>query len=262
MADVSQHSCGPCTRLGFQCDYDSIWRPPKTQVNKPFRRKHATQSTKPPLPLVQDPCQSSGVGEDPLVVRAQYQDHQLGGFQLGDDFQLNFRSHPSSSILYTNPTTALHLAGSPAYSYYLSYYTTHLSKLLVMADTASNPLREMIIPRLHFSPMLLKAVCAVSACHLSQRREDVHASHHGIIALKYYSQALSSLTTSLEEYTRSCQCPADVTVLTAVFLCKYEIIRGSIREWRHHLTGLIQLMDRFAASSTLGDDVKKFLQSL
>ncbi len=192
----------------------------------------------------------------------QCQDEQQGEPPLGEHSQLISNNHPSSFIFYASPTTALHLAGDPAHPYYLSYYTAHLSKLLVMVDTASNPLRGMIVPRLEFSPMLLRAVCAVSACHLSQRREDSHSSRHGILALKYYSEALSSLTTSLEDYARTCRCPADVTVLTAVFLCKYEIIRGSTREWRHHLTGLIQLMNRLVASSTLSDDAKKFLQSL
>lgn len=178
----------------------------------------------------------------------------------------------TSPPLHSSPPEVTGL--NPAYAHCLLYYTVRLSRLLVMVDTPSNPLRDMVIPRMASSPMLLRAVCAVSACHLAQQRQDgssrdengptatVVPSGDGTFGLRNYAQALSSLTRCLAGYARADRSSVDQIVLTAVFLCKYEIIRGSTREWRHHLAGLTQLMRHPVTVSGLSHEARKYLQSL
>ncbi len=151
---------------------------------------------------------------------------------------------------------------SSDYSNYLLYYTERLSRLLVMVDTPCNPLRYMIIPRVASSPMLLKAVCAVSACHLSQQQGSTSTAEDGTFALSNYAHALRDLTQCLTRFSQVDQRTVDQIVLTAVFLCKYEIIRGSIHEWRHHLTGLLHLIEHPVTLSGLSLEAKRFVHSL
>lgn len=267
-ADSNCCRCGPCTRLGFECDYNSIWRPPNTQINKPCRRQHPSRAVELGRVSFSDltPCDPDHVSptrrETGFVISVQEDvdkqampglDNILSGISCG---------HFSPSISYLSLTNTFQPADEPACSKYLSYYTEHLSKLLVMADTASNPLRETIIPRMLRSPTLLKAVCAVSACHLSQRGDNFYAARDGMLALRYYSSALNSLTASLNDDALLGQVSAEVTLLTAAFLCKYEIIRGSTSEWRHHLKGLMQLVKKLVTSAALSSEVRKYLQSL
>lgn len=197
--------------------------------------------------------------------------------QGNEDMQSESERRPENASTNTNkpcsrfsePTLcwSLSLTGTcqsvadPACTHYLSYYVGHLSKLLVMVDTASNPLRDTIIPRMTCSSTLLKAVCAVSACHLSQRSDNSFASRDGLLALKYYSQVLSSLAGFLTDHASIDRYSADIIVLTTAFLCKYEIIRGSTREWRHHLIGLMQLVKGLAMSPNLSIEVRRFIQS-
>lgn len=268
MADVLDCRCGSCTRLGFNCDYDSVWRPPITQINKPCRRRHPHRTLKSYWPLHDisklhiAPDLDSESNDDSLEPTHLGFGYEQSGFEWKDSSSCEWLSPFSFATLYPNPTESPDILSNVDGARYLSYYVGHLSRLLVMADTASNPLRETIIPRLAHSPTLFRAVCAVSACHLSQRSDNDNASRDAMCALKYYSQALTSLTSTLTEYTRSDRDLADVTVLTAAFLCKYEIIRGSIREWRLHLVGLMQLVNKLLVSVDITKDARKFLQSL
>lgn len=185
-----------------------------------------------------------------------------------DTFNQHMAAHQSPELsplqLCVRPSDPLF--HDPNYAGYLSYYTDHLSRLLVMVDTPCNPLRYMVVPRMASSPMLLKAVCAVSACHMSQREGSSSTAADGTFALRNYALALRDLTSCLSEYSASCLQKIDSTtvdqvVLTAVFLCKYEIIRGSIHEWRHHLTGLVRLMEHPATRAGLSTEAKRYLHS-
>lgn len=122
--------------------------------------------------------------------------------------------------------------------HYLQYYVEQGSKLLANLETDENPLRSLILPRALTSPLLMKAVCAVSAIHLGNRSLD--SSTTETAAAGYYIRTLRGLRSTLAE------CPSslfrDDTILAVAFLCKYEIVRGSVKQWAVHLDALQKLV--------------------
>ena len=151
---------------------------------------------------------------------------------------------------------ASHLSTPEAH--YLQYYVEQGSKLLANLETDDNPLRALIMPRAMLSPLLTKAVCAVSAMHLSNR--SLEDRGNGTAAANYYIRTLRDLRTSLEE------CPNATlrgdTVLAVALLCKYEIVRGSVKQWAVHLNALQKLVISRGGFSCLDRETAEFLWGL
>ncbi|RJE27351.1 C6 transcription factor [Aspergillus sclerotialis] len=142
--------------------------------------------------------------------------------------------------------------------HYLQYYVEQGSKLLANLETDENPLRSLIIPRALMSPLLMKAVCAVSAIHLGNR-------YHGGLnsettATDYYTRTLRGLRSSLSESPSSLF--RDDTILAVAFLCKYEIVRGSVKQWTVHLDALQKLVISRGGFACLDRETAEFIWGL
>ncbi|KAF4947685.1 hypothetical protein FSARC_13901, partial [Fusarium sarcochroum] len=123
------------------------------------------------------------------------------------------------------------------------YYIQNLSTRLTNADGFWNPLRVLAVPRMCSSSVLFQAVCAGSAIHMA-RFSSYDVEHYDRVARLYYVQALSALKdliSVLEQQTASDSSYKEldgIILLTSIFLCKYEIIKGGMSVWRQHLAGV------------------------
>ncbi|KAI2791436.1 hypothetical protein POX_c04297 [Penicillium oxalicum] len=87
-----------------------------------------------------------------------------------------------------------HLSGNEAH--YLQYHEAMGSQRLANLESEQNPLRSFLIPRAMFSPLLMKAVCAISAMHLFNRTESPDAK---FASIDFYGRALRGLRGIIEE---------------------------------------------------------------
>ncbi|KXG47636.1 uncharacterized protein PGRI_015060 [Penicillium griseofulvum] len=107
------------------------------------------------------------------------------------------------------------------------------------------------------SPLLMKAVCAVSALHLANRSQGFGAH---TAAVKYYSGTLSGLRTALDKCTT--EVFPDDAMLAVGLLCKYEIVRGSVKQWVVHLNALQRLIVSRGGFASMDRDAAEFLRGL
>lgn len=142
--------------------------------------------------------------------------------------------------------------------HYLQYYVEQGSKLLANLETDENPLRALIVPRALMSPLLLKAVCAVSAVHLANRSFSSLTSETA--AADYYIRTLRALRTTLVDHPNSTF--RDDTILAVAFLCKYEIVRGSVKQWAVHLDALQKLVLSRGGFAGLDRETAEFIWGL
>lgn len=142
-------------------------------------------------------------------------------------------------------------------SHYLQYHMEQGSRLLANLESHDNPLRSMLIPRAMSSPLLMKAVCAVSALHLANRSQGSGAH---TAAVKYYSGTLNGLRTALEKC--STEVFPDDAMLAVGLLCKYEIVRGSVKQWVVHLNALQRLIVSRGGFASMDRDAAEFLRGL
>lgn len=131
------------------------------------------------------------------------------------------------------------------------------SRLLSNLESDDNPLRSILIPRAMSSPLLMKAVCAVSALHLANRSQGFGAH---TAAVKYYSGTLSGLRTALDKCTT--EVFPDDAMLAVGLLCKYEIVRGSVKQWVVHLNALQRLIVSRGGFASMDRDAAEFLRGL
>jgi hypothetical protein len=107
------------------------------------------------------------------------------------------------------------------------------------------------------SPLLMKAVCAVSALHLANRSQGFGAH---TAAVNYYSGTLNGLRSAL------IKCPTEVfpddALLAVGLLCKYEIVRGSIKQWVVHLNALQRLIVSRGGFASMDRAAAEFLRGL
>ena len=151
----------------------------------------------------------------------------------------------------------------------LSYYTDNLAELLLNTGGIRNPLQHLIIPRLDAHPFLLHAVCAVSSLHQSQINHASRA-HLQSQATLYYVKTLSSLQRLIPGLMRA-RCNQtthdssmiDGVLLTTVLLCKFEIIKDGLTNWRQHLKGIASLCSLFDLGARAAtDETMAFIRSL
>lgn len=151
------------------------------------------------------------------------------------------------------------------------YYVERLSGLLVNAIGYENPLCSLIVPRALSSSILLEAVCAVSALHRSSHAEGDERTTYQAEATGYYVRAMSDLRDLIPQVSssRDDTMPLDsgqleIALLSSIFLCKYEIIKDGVHDWRRHLQGietLAQLLGGDASTASM-PDILRFTQSL
>lgn len=143
----------------------------------------------------------------------------------------------------------------------LQYHINRLCSILVNVDGPNNPMRSVLIPRAIVSPMLLDAICAVSACHLSNDQPHLQS-----IALAYHTRALNALNSTLSRFydstSRDDAIDREATSLTATFLCKYEIMNGSVTKWRQHLIGLENIVEMEGFRIPMSKETSEYVRSL
>ncbi|GIJ91533.1 hypothetical protein Asppvi_010500 [Aspergillus pseudoviridinutans] len=141
---------------------------------------------------------------------------------------------------------------------YLQYYVERGSKLLANLENEENPLRSLLIPRAHSSPLLMNALCALSAIHLANRTSD--SLYAQTAAADYYIQTMRGVRTALTE--RSADKFPEDALLSVALLCKFEIVRGSVRQWTVHLNALGKLLLSRGGFDSLSQDTADFLRGL
>lgn len=145
--------------------------------------------------------------------------------------------------------------------YFLKYYLERLCPVLVMMDAPTNPLRMLLPPIALASSMLLQALCAVSACHMSQPTTSP-SNRLSFDAVGSYTRALYEMNRSLSNCDDTGGGVSDEMILTIVFLCKYEIVKGSKRLWKQHLDGLKRLVKFQRKAGGKASNVTPFVKSL
>lgn len=91
-------------------------------------------------------------------------------------------------------------------------------------------------------------MCAVSSWHMSGLGTSFDRGSLQDISVSYYVRALSELNAVMlrfEAQAISDNTLAETVLLTSTFLCKYEIIKGGVRDWRSHLDGTKGLLGYF-----------------
>ncbi|KAL6797858.1 fungal-specific transcription factor domain-containing protein [Trichoderma sp. SZMC 28013] len=177
--------------------------------------------------------------------------------------------------------------------FFLQYYLERLSNVLVNANSNVNPLKQLILPRIASSNLLLDAICATAAVHRSSAN-DVDRSEYSTMATRYYVRVLSAVRDLIPRVTNSSsgsgsgssrrrelvtdgresspvesegsggdygnsnsnrknknknkrkviiedKDTAEMAILASIFLCKYEIIKDGVENWRFHLRGIESL---------------------
>ncbi|UKZ74418.1 hypothetical protein TrVFT333_002086 [Trichoderma virens FT-333] len=180
--------------------------------------------------------------------------------------------------------------------FFLQYYLERLSNVLVNANSHTNPLKSLILPRIASSNLLLDAICATAAVHRASAN-DVDRSEYATMATRYYVRVLSAVRDLIPRVTNSSsggssspgssrrrelitdggesspvegessgdynnsnskghggtknknrrkviiedKDTAEMAILASIFLCKYEIIKDGVENWRFHLRGIESL---------------------
>jgi hypothetical protein len=167
----------------------------------------------------------------------------------------DFGSHGTLMMIPQPQGSIGHLSTNE--THYLQYHMEQGSRLLANLESDDNPLRSMLIPRAMSSPLLMKAVCAVSALHLANRFQGFGAH---TAAVKYYSGTLNGLRTALAQC--STELFPDDAMLAVGLLCKYEIVRGSVKQWVVHLNALQRLIVSRGGFASMDREAAEFLRGL
>lgn len=142
-------------------------------------------------------------------------------------------------------------------THYLQYHVEFGSRLLANLESDDNPLRSLLIPRAISSPLLMKAVCALSALHLANRSAGFSAQ---TAAAGFYGRALSGIRTAIADSATNGL--SDDTMLAVGLLCKYEVVRGSVKQWVVHLNALQRLIASRGGLVAMDRDAAEFLRGL
>ncbi|PYH43406.1 Zn(II)2Cys6 transcription factor [Aspergillus saccharolyticus JOP 1030-1] len=263
--DEAKPGCRSCARLGLQCEgYGSIWAEPLnpsthffSQAKPAKRRRLSTSSsvsTSPSssswqhyIPTTTTPSDSGA--SDAYLLSADDTPDKI-------DPMLEYSSVETSSLVILAPTPCRILSHlSQSETHYLQYHMELGSKLLANLESADNPLRCLIIPRALSSSLLMKALCAVSAAHYANR--TAAHSEAQTAATAYYINTLSGLQSVFSKHPGG-KFP-DEAILAVALLCKYEIVRGSVKQWVAHLNALQRLVIVRGGFSALSQDTREFL---
>ena len=219
-------------------------------INSSFSDNNATS---PSSALSVSPCAStpSSLFDDNISIESS----ALSSASSQPEESNNYPSANTISIITPHISNLASLE-----AHYLQYHVEQGSKLLANLENDENPLRSLIIPRAFSSPLLMKAMCAMSAMHLANRSRD--SFHAQTAATNYYIQAMKGLRMALEECPDGAVgFPVDA-ILAVGLLVKYEIVRGSVKQWAVHLDALQKLVISRGGYASLDRDTAEFLWGL
>ncbi|KAI9375443.1 fungal-specific transcription factor domain-containing protein [Aspergillus egyptiacus] len=264
--DEAKPRCHSCIRLGLTCEgYGSMWAAPlgpDSWVIKQSDTPRDHRSNLSPTPSISStdssaaqisPCSTLVLGVENSQTPPSIHSDEQEDLTSGQDRETSDRitvASPDPSRLIS------HL--SELDKYYLQYHMEKGSKLLANLETDDNPLRSLLIPRALSSPVLMNALCALSAIHFSNR------SHHSWCAeneaARYYIKTIRGLRTTLTN--SQVQLLPDNAILAVALLCKYEITRGSVKQWPVHLDALETLIISRGGFIHLDEETWNFVRGL
>ncbi|KAL4808467.1 fungal-specific transcription factor domain-containing protein [Aspergillus unguis] len=262
--DEAKPNCNSCSRLGIACEgYGSMWAAPLGPSAQVFRlegpAKRRRTSLSPASPAVSTPLSESPehtmsvADEDSMDLSSPTE--QDDSSMSDESAQVPFANDGNQLIPSPAPSRLIsHLSNLD--THYLQYHTEKGSKLLANLETDENPLRSLIIPRALSSPLLMNALCALSAIHFSNRAPySWSAPNEGA---SYYIETMRGLRTAL----MTCQArnlPNDAALAIAM-LCKYELVRGSVKQWTVHMDALQKLVFSKGGFAQLEPDTAEFIR--
>ncbi|KAJ5577890.1 uncharacterized protein N7459_006854 [Penicillium hispanicum] len=275
--DKAKPSCNNCIKQGRICEgYGSLWvKPlgPSAQVFTPTdgvkrRRLSVSSPSQPSSPALSSyldtwpdtkssPDSISTRWSLPSTPRSRLIEEQVTQDRRSDtDRTGQTIDSDDRLVVLTSPCSpSSHLSG-PEF-HYLQYHVEHGSRLLANLETDDNPLRSLLIPRAMSSPLLMKAVCAVSALHLANRSQGFSAQ---TASANFYGRTLAGLRAALAECTT--EILPDDAMLAVGLMCKYEIVRGSVKQWIVHLNALQRLIASRGGLIAMDRDAAVYLRGL
>lgn len=155
----------------------------------------------------------------------------------------------------------------PLEAFYIQYHVERGSHLVLNVQMERNPFNEVLIPRALSSPLLLNALCTLSAGHMSSW-ESPNGDALRKAEMTYYGKTLSGIRNALTDLSQLVfMSPAYVTLLeelvaTVASVCKYEAVRGSVRSWRGHLEALQRLVISCGGLANLNREFADWLSGL
>lgn len=106
----------------------------------------------------------------------------------------------------------------------------------------------------------MKAMCAMSAMHLSNRSFDGFSAQTA--ATNYYIQTMRAIRRALERCSDVGGGLSDDVILAVGLLCKYEIVRGSVKQWAVHLNAIQKLVSSRGGFACLEQETAEFIWGL
>ncbi|THC99325.1 hypothetical protein EYZ11_001231 [Aspergillus tanneri] len=274
--DETKPSCSNCVRLGMACEgYGSMWAKPLNpsaqvfQQSMPPKRQRLSASpcsSGPPAGRT-SPCPDFS-GYPPSCVPSSSSLNADGKEDRPFDAKTRNLSRTTNDgsdaaridhleVVPLKPSSNItHLSHLEAH--YLQYHMVQGSKLMVNLESDENPLRSLLIPRACSSPLVMNALCAVSAVHLANRTHNSLDAQTA--ATNYYIQTMSGLRSILS--AASGRGYPEETILAVALLCKYEIVRGSVKQWEMHLDALERLVISRGGFASFDEDMTEFLWGL
>ncbi|KAJ5683083.1 hypothetical protein N7462_006248 [Penicillium macrosclerotiorum] len=277
--DKAKPSCNNCLKQGRTCEgYGDLWVAPLSPSAQVFKetegRKRRLISFSPSNPsspsalVVSDLWCDSGASSAPITPgrsvpsspQCRVADIESEDLILDHTSQKQFPKHDTRTqdelSLVPRPSRAVsHLSGHE--SHYLQYHMEFGSRLLANLESEDNPLRSFLIPRAMSSPLLMKAVCAVSALHLANRSHGFEAQNS---AVDFYGRTLGGLREALADHSKHVL--PDDAMLAVGLMCKYEIVRGSVKQWVVHLSALQRLIASRGGLGSMERNAAQFLRGL
>lgn len=173
----------------------------------------------------------------------------------------NDKNETTTAITLIPTPPQHHLSTTEAH--YLQYHIEQGSRLLANLENDDNPLRSLLVPRALTSRLLRNATCAMSAVHFSNRVQDGFVARTA--ATNYYIQTVRQLRGML---AGDFSAPgvggvsSDELIIAVGVLCKYEIVRGSVRQWAVHLDALRKLIIARGGYRAMEPETAEFIWGL
>ncbi|KAJ5658314.1 uncharacterized protein N7484_001963 [Penicillium longicatenatum] len=280
--DKAKPSCNNCIKQGRICEgYGSVWAEPLGPSAQVFKPIESFDSTNPPksrpknassTSLLVSPSLSplsdarldaqSSVSISPSASIPSSPRHWSCASDAPQKYDQNeqtteeaVNSRESLAVVPRPRNYISHLSDHE--SHYLQYHVQQGSRLLANLESDDNPLRSLLIPRAMSSPLLMRAVCAVSALHLANRSQCFSAQ---TASATFYGRTLNGIRSVLVE--SSPEALSDNAMLAVGLLCKYEIVRGSVKQWVVHLNALQRLIATRGGLHSMDPDAAHFLRGL
>lgn len=187
--------------------------------------------------------------------------------QGNEDSHKSMTSFSNSRQLLENSITRSLTLFQPLEAFYIQYYVERGSHLVINLQMERNPLNEVLIPRALSSPLLLDALCTLSAGHMLNW-ELPNGDALRKAEMIYYGKTLSGIRNALTDLSQLVyMSPAYITLVedllaTVASLCKYEAVRGSVRSWRGHLEALQRLVISCGGLVKLNGEIADWLSGL